>query len=125
MEDSRDEFEFKRDPDNGWLIGPDGCHYQSPADAFYYATFRLCGCGDPQAVSAFLVTALRHFRDDGERVHGLQKLVENEREAVAEFVAHYLDSCKLIDHGSSVYSAWLTPLGEQVLAAGVSDGGID
>lgn len=30
-------FEFKTDPENGYLVGPDGCHYRTEQQAFHYA----------------------------------------------------------------------------------------
>lgn len=50
-------FEFKIDPENGYFIGPDGCHYQNQRAAMYYS-LGMCGCGNPSDVSSFLVACL-------------------------------------------------------------------
>ncbi|MEC9268497.1 MAG: hypothetical protein VX464_20730 [Pseudomonadota bacterium] len=114
-------WEFKKDPDNGMLIGPDGCHYETEAHAFYFAQFGLCGCGRPEDVHAFLLNCMSASRDDYPNlidVKKVQNLVEEAPEVVAEFVMHFLDKCAVTEHGSSVNGSWLTDRGRQVLEAG-------
>ncbi len=44
---------LKRDPANGCLIGPDGCHYENEHQACHYAMLKLCGCGSPEEAYNF------------------------------------------------------------------------
>lgn len=119
-------FEFKRDPDNGMLIGPDECHYDTEAEAMYYGQIGLCGCGKPEEVHRFLLECLAATCDDYETILDHKKVVELVKakpEIVAEFVLHFLDDRNLTEHGGSVYGSWLTERGKQVLEAGVMDEG--
>lgn len=114
-------FEFKRDPDNGFLIGPNECHYETEAEAFYFDQIGLCGCGNPEDVHKFLLDCLSSGKDDSNIIDykKVEKLVSENTETVAQFVLHFLDKVSLTEHGGSVYGSWLTERGKQVLEAGV------
>ena len=62
--DKSRRFEFKTDPSNGCLIGPDGCHYDTEAEAMYYSSFAACGCGCPEEVHKLIVDCARQFDGD-------------------------------------------------------------
>jgi hypothetical protein len=58
----------------------------------------LCSCGDPLGV-----------------IREMARLLKNPSKAETpseEFMLHIMDSWSLLDHGTSIYSAWLTPLGQ-------------
>lgn len=117
-------FKFERDDDNGMLIGPEGCHYDSEAEAMYYDQIQLCGCGNPEGIHKFLINCLAATRDDHDSIIDHRKiiaLVKANPETVAELVLHFLDSRELTEHGSSVFGSWLTGRGKQVLEIGVMD----
>ena len=113
-------FEFVRDPENGCLIGPDECHYETEAEAMYYGQLGLCGCGRPQDVHAFLIRCLA-TRSEEHGILDLKKikaLISEKPEIVAEFVGHFICDKHLTEHGGSVYGSWLTERGKQVLEIG-------
>jgi hypothetical protein len=115
-------FEFKRDANNGMLIGPKGCHYDTEAEAFYFDQIGLCGCGRPKDVHAFLLKCLTAGKDDYPAIldyKKIEKLVADNIEIVAEFVLHFLDDVELTEHGSSLYGSWLTERGKQAVEIGV------
>ena len=115
-------FEFERDTDNGMLVGPDGCHYNTEAEAMYYGQIGLCGCGRPEDVHEFLILCLSAKRDDYPSLIDFKKIAEiikDDPEVVAEFVLHFLDLRNMTEHGGSVYGSWLTDRGKQVIEAGV------
>jgi len=117
-----DRFKFERDEDNGMLIGPDGCHYNSEAEAFYYDQIQLCGCGNPKDVHKFLLDCMAATLDDHDTLIDYKKiisLVKGNLGIVAELILHFLYSRELTEHGSSVFGSWLTERGKQVLEAGV------
>lgn len=116
------KFEFKTDPDNGMLIGPKGCHYNSEAEAMYYDQIGLCGCGRPEDVHKFLLDCMSANNDHYTNLIDHKKVIElikAKPEVVAEFVLHFLDDREITEHGSSVYGSWLTERGKQVLNVGV------
>jgi len=119
----QDRFEFKRDPENGCLIGPDGCHYDTEAEAMYFDQLGLCGCGCPSEVHKFLVEAAKAFDREGKGWEGagvdlIKELIKSNPDAVAEFVAHFLNNRALLEHGANVYGAWLTERGKQFVEIG-------
>lgn len=114
-------FDFKRDPKNGCLIGPDGCHYDTEAQAFYFDQFGLCGCGRPEKVHQFLLDCLSAARKDHPSlldIKRIEELVSQNPSIVAEFVLHFLDAVDLTEHGGSVYGCWLTERGKQAVEIG-------
>lgn len=114
-------FEFKRDTDNEMLIGPDGCHYDTEAEALYFNMKASCGCGSPHEVHAFLIECLRKFEGDTwpkSGVEAIKDVIASNPEIAAEFIAHYLSSENLMEHGGSVYGSWLTERGKQFIEVG-------
>lgn len=121
-----DKWEFKIDPDNNMLIGPNGCHYEEheKPNAMYFDQLGLCGCGRPECIHKLIVDCAMMFdrdknRWDGEAgVKGIEKIVKERPDYVAEFIAHFLDQKDLIEHGGSVYGSWLTERGKQFIEIG-------
>lgn len=122
-----DRLVFARDPANGALVGPDGCHYDTESAAVYFGALGLCGCGTPEDVHALLLDCLRQFKGGpgvGGGVDGIERLVAERSAVAAEFIAHFLDRAELLEHGTSVFGSWLTERGKQALEIG-SDHGED
>lgn len=68
----------------------------------------MCGCGDPEAVWAWVLAYLRGM--DG-RVDAWKP------ETGPDYLAAYLlDDLGLTEHGTTIRASWLTPLGRQTLA---------
>ena len=121
MEDGK-RFTFERDKQNDMLIGPDGCHYDTEAEAMYFS-LGLCGCGCPENVHEFLVDCAKAVQAGTETreydsIRAIEALIKNKPDVVAEFIGHFLDSKELTEHGSSVYGAWLTERGKQFVEIG-------
>jgi hypothetical protein len=121
-------FDFKTDPANGCIIGSDGCHYPSEANALFHCLETTCGCGQPEEQHTLIREALKHFNrtsgswDSVEGMPGLVKLVASNPEAAAEFIAHVLAHESLLEYGGSVGGSWLTDRGRQYMN---SDGLVD
>ncbi len=113
-------FEFKTDPNNGYLIGPDGCHYETQAEAMFYNLYASCGCGCPEDIHKLLVDCAKQFDGDCPKpgVEGIEKIVKERPDVVAEFIGHYLNEDHLAEHGGSVYGSWLTDRGKQFIEIG-------
>jgi hypothetical protein len=115
-------FEFKVDPQNGCLIGPDDCHYETEAEAMYYGQLKFCGCGEPKHVHAFTIECLKTFDIEHPRpvgaIDAIAALVTADPEAAAYFIAYTLDQLCLTEHGGSVGGAWLTDRGKQFVEIG-------
>lgn len=114
-------FEFKRDPSNDCLVGPDGCHYDSEQEAMYFSLKASCGCGNPCGVHGFLIQCLRQFETDAwpkPGVEGIKKVLLEHPDIAAEFIAHYLSSEDFTEHGGSVYGSWITDRGKQFIEIG-------
>lgn len=117
-------FVFNRDASNGMLVGPDGCHYDTEAQAMYF-NLGLCGCGNPEEVHKLLIDCLSQFvmpEGDWSKRGGMETIeaiVKARPEIAAEFVAHFLSQAHLTEHGGSVGGSWLTDRGKQFLEVGV------
>lgn len=120
---------LKRDPDNGSLIGPDGCHYENEHQACHYAVLHLCGCGSPEEAYNFCRDALALFDRRGtndnpptkEWVNAETMLVSLVKERPAEaahVLAHFLSHLKLTEHGGTVGGSWLTENGTRIIDLG-------
>lgn len=116
-------FEFQTDPSNGCLVGPDGCHYDTEAEAMYFSSFAACGCGCPELVHKLIVDCAKQFDGDWPKpgVDAIEQIVRERPDVVAEFIAHYLDADRITEHGSSVYGSWLTDRGKQYIEIGAMD----
>ena len=128
-------FEFKTDPSNGYLVGPDGCHYQTEKHAFHYAFLGMCGCGSPEDAYNFCRDVLTKF--DRRANHEddklpwvmaedeVKKLILERPDDAAHVLSHLLSERKLLEHGGSVGGSWLTKWGEQLVDGGpMAEGGL-
>ena len=126
MTNPDEAWPFPIDPENGMLLGPTGCHCEDDEkpSAMYYGQLDLCGCGSPRCVHKLMVDCAKTFEDDlmydpmlG-RVNGIEQIVKDRPEIVAEFIAHFLNQKDILEHGGSVYSSWLTERGKQFIEIG-------
>ena len=115
--DSDKRFEFKTDPANGFLIGPDGAHYNNERSAMFYSLSASCGCGLPGEIHSLFIQFLKQFSEEGTDASFFEviEFVKDKPEVAAEFIAHYLTQEGLLEHGNSVYGSWLTERGKQFL----------
>lgn len=123
-----DTFEFKTDPTNGYLIGPDGCHYETPKRAYHYAFLDLCGCGNPEEAYNFCRDVLSKFDRRGchdepakpwiDAEKAVESLIKEKPDVAAHVLSHLLTARKLLEHGGNVGGSWLTKWGEQLVDAG-------
>lgn len=120
---------LKRDPNNGCLIGPDGCNYENEREAAHYALLKLCGCGTPEAAFNFCRDALSLFDRRGchdkpptkdwiNAEDALRDLIAKRPEDAAHVLAHLLTNLDLLEHGGGVGGSWLTKDGERVVDMG-------
>jgi hypothetical protein len=120
---------LKRDPKNGFLIGPDGCHYDNEHQAAHFGLLRLCGCGSPEDAYNFCREALACFdrrgchdkppkRDWINAEDALKKLIQDRPDDAAHVLAHLLTHLGLLEHGSSVGGSWLTDNGARIVDMG-------
>jgi hypothetical protein len=120
---------LKRDPENGYLIGPDGCHYTNEHQAAHYGLLMLCGCGSPDDAYNFCREALACFDRRGCHDHpptrdwinaenALKKLIQDRPDDAAHVLAHLLTHLRLLEHGGSVGGSWLTDNGERIIDMG-------
>lgn len=65
----------------------------------------LCGCGRPEEIAAVAFRVFEAFATG--------KFLDSD-ELIDEIIAKLLDNAGLITHGSSIFGAFLTPLGETV-----------
>jgi hypothetical protein len=110
---------LKRDPANGCLIGPDGCHYENEHQAAHFALLHLCGCGTPEDAFNLCRDILLCFdRRSGEWIDAKAKVVaiiKDRPDDVAHTIAHLLSHLKLLEHGGSVGGSWLTDDGCRIV----------
>lgn len=117
---------LKRDPKNGMLIGPDGCHYENEHQAAHYGLLHLCGCGCPEEAYNFCRDVLASF--DRRGVHdepptrewvnaedAVEKLIKERHADAAHVLSHLLTHLDLLEHGGSVGGSWLTKNGERIV----------
>lgn len=117
-----ERFPLGMDKENGMVIGPDNCHYETEAEAMYFS-LDLCGCGCPENVHEFLIDCAKAVQAGTETrkydsIMAIEALIKNKPDVVAEFIGHFLSSKELTEHGSSVYGSWLTERGKQFVAIG-------
>ncbi len=117
---------LQRDPDNGLLVGPSGCHYSNEHQAVHYDLLQLCGCGLPEDAYNFCRDVLILFDRRGchdkpptkEWVNSeeeLTRLILQRPEITAHVLTHLFDHLNLLEHGSSVFGSWLTANGERIV----------
>lgn len=104
-------------------IGKDGCHYDTEAEAMYSET-GLCFCGTPEHVHSFIIECLKSFTaEEGKFVSGVEQLVKEKPGVAAELISQFLNSVELLEHGGSIYGAWLTEFGTEFIECGPMDFG--
>lgn len=122
------KFEFKTDPENGFLVGPDECHYGTEKQAFHYAFLKMCGCGCPEDAFNFCRDVLGKFDRRANRSDdtapwinaedAVKALILERPDDAAHVISHLLTHLRLLEHGGSVGGSWLTAWGEQVVDGG-------
>lgn len=124
-----EKFEFKTDPRNGMLVGPDDCHYDTPKKAYHYAFLGLCGCGCPEEAYNFCRDVLLCFDRRGCHDNpptkewiwaeeAITAIIKERPDQAANVLAHLLTRRDLLEHDGSVGGSWLTKWGEQLVDAG-------
>ena len=90
-------------------------------DIFIYELCRFCGCGCNEKLLRYILKFLECYNYDGEGKmldkdlfdkdfkHPLMS--DSDMWVSYEFLAKWIDSIRLSDHGTSVYSSWLTDEG--------------
>jgi len=89
-------------------------------DIIYYSEIGLCGCGNPKDVKKFLYKLLQNQHDYKEDLITYDDMVKNRKQifnetdsdVIFEFVFHILEKNKILEHGFSVYSSYLTDKGK-------------
>ena len=72
----------------------------------------ICGCGNPEEAYQAVLDMLKRAED---RKNG--KLILDDNNPHELFMAYILDHLGLLEHGSSIYGAWLTAKGKKMLEA--------
>lgn len=72
----------------------------------------ICGCGIPEEAYQAVLDMLKRAED---RKNG--KLILDNNNPHELFMAYILDHLGLLEHGSSIYGAWLTDKGKKMLEA--------
>jgi len=84
-----------------------------------------CGCGDPGAADRLVINLLTVFANQAPgRAQRVQELIGG-TDGAQQIVLAAIDHAGLIDHGTSVWSSWLTERGKWVLWAVEQVGGVD
>lgn len=113
---------MERDPSNGMLIGPDGCHYTTEREAYHFAVLKLCGCGNPEGAYNFCREVLTAFdRREKPWINAqevITKIVAADPELAGHVIAHLFDHLGLLEHGTNIGGSWLTELGATIVDAG-------
>lgn len=118
---------LQRAPENGMLVGPDGCHYENEHQAMHFAVLGLCGCGDTTGAYNFCRSVVACF--DRRGVHddpptrpwidaekAVAEIIKADPEMAAHVIAHLLDARRsLLEHGSMVGSSWLDENGVRLV----------
>lgn len=105
--------------DGAWHL--DGCHWESPLEAFGMSVLGFCGCMDPKGMADQIVDYLAIVaRREGELSNwesARAMLYERFPEEWYRLLIQYLvDDKELTEHGGSVGGAWLTDAGKEWLA---------
>jgi len=116
-----DDAGYGRDPANGMLIGPDGCHYSSLHGLYHSALLGLCGCGSPEEAYNFCRDILKtcdrrdKAKDWISAENAAAEIIKAQPEMAAHVFMHMLTHLDLLEHGGSVGGSWLTPDGEKIV----------
>lgn len=120
---------LERDPANGALIGPDGCHYPNEHQAAHFGLLHLCGCGMPEEAFNFCRDVLACFDRRGchdnpptkewiDAEAAVEAIIKARPSEAAHVLAHLLTHLDLLEHGGSVSGSWLTDDGERIVDLG-------
>lgn len=88
-------------------------------ESFIVEIFGFCSCGCLMSMGVrFLNDILNCYHKEEEEkdlspyLHFEEAMkVCKEDDNICDFILHFLDSCELTEHGSSVYGSWLTDKG--------------
>lgn len=107
-------------PTEGWdedsinaVIDADGTTWSSPFDALVGGVLGFCGCGYGDQRNQDIHDVLFAVGADAKS----RDLPEHLDENYVELILCVLDNEGLVDHGTTIAHSWLTPLGEQWVAA--------
>ena len=112
---------MKIDPENGYFIGPDSCHYETEQEARHYAVLGMCGCGWPSDSYNFLRQCLTHCdrRDKTKEwinaEDAITAMVKENPQLTAHIIMHFLAGKDVTEHGGGVGGSWLTKAGEEIV----------
>ena len=83
-----------------------------------YGDIGLCGCGDPEGVVSMIGDYLKLKKSQIYIDHdAIAEFVDKWDAHLMLFMMYILDEKEFTEHGSSVYGAWITEKGEQLLKA--------
>ncbi len=94
---------------------------------FSYEIVDMCGCGVPEDTYEIIRRLLNirlEWQDDKLKYEDVQQRYKEELKldtsddihyGVLQSVLYMLDSCKIVEHGSSIGGCWLTELGKMYL----------
>lgn len=97
----------------------------SVASRVYFGKLRFCGCGEPEKILRLLLDILGHVaaRSDArtqvkslEAAKPFQDVIDTD-DVRNLALLYMLDAAEIVSHGYSIYGCWLTPLGDEFLAA--------
>ena len=98
--------------ENDGYIDQDGVYYDEPEEWLWYGILGGCGCGSANSFSLDAFKLLTLFATPHE-----QRGWSIWDDRFYELLAHWLDSCELIEHGTNIAGSWLTDKGKQVYEA--------
>lgn len=87
---------------------------ETPIHQFYFDTLKFCGCGNPEDVLDFLRQTLSAIRDRSSSRDRENTLLPLDSPLALTY-RYWLDAQGWTEHGGSVYGAWLTKEGKEVL----------
>lgn len=106
-EDGAYEIPYKSGDREGKL------HYDTAEDVIAVGQLNFCGCGSPEAALEHIYKRLRAYEDCRE-----EKITYDERDKVflsegeMYFFLYWADNKGYMDHGTSVWSGWVTEKGK-------------
>jgi hypothetical protein len=114
---------LRRDPETGFVIGPDGCQYANEHQAAHHALLHLCGCGLPEKAFNLCRDVLCAFDRRGchdwiDAEAAVEALIKERADETAHVLAHLLNHLGLIEHGGTVGGSWLTDDGKRIVDLG-------
>lgn len=82
----------------------------------YLDDLGMCGCGTPRDVQKLLKDLLNNSIQTENRVEKAREIIKNtDPDTIFEFIFHILEDKGFIEHGTSVYSSWLSDKGKTFL----------